>query len=46
MQAKTAAKETQFYWTIADEFLSRESVDQGSLMGFPCLRVHGDFFST
>ncbi|MDA0822333.1 MAG: hypothetical protein O3C28_07910 [Proteobacteria bacterium] len=46
MQAKTAAKETQFYWNIADDFLSRESVDQGSLMGFPCLRVNGDFFST
>ncbi|MFT4582403.1 MAG: hypothetical protein ACI915_000434 [Gammaproteobacteria bacterium] len=44
MPDKTAAKETQFYWAIAKDFLSRESVDRGSLMGFPCLRVRGDFF--
>ncbi|MFT4564979.1 MAG: hypothetical protein ACI9BW_004749 [Gammaproteobacteria bacterium] len=46
MQSRKAAQETQFYWNIADDFLIRESVDEGSLMGFPCLRVHGEFFST
>ncbi len=35
-----------FFWALADELLGRDGVDEGTLMGFPCLRVGGDFFAT
>ena len=38
--------ETTYYWGIAADFLRLNDVDRGTLMGFPCLRVNGDFFST
>lgn len=37
---------TKFYWDLADHFLREDGVDEGTLMGFPCLRVGGEFFST
>lgn len=37
---------TKFFWKLADGFLSQASVDEGSLMGFPCLRANGEFFCT
>ena len=37
---------TDFFWDLAAEFLARDFVDEGSLMGFPCVRVNGDFFCT
>ncbi|MEZ6187458.1 MAG: hypothetical protein R3F62_20925 [Planctomycetota bacterium] len=30
------------FWTLADELLT-QGVEEGSLMGFPCLRVSGRF---
>lgn len=35
-----------FFWQLADEILERDDVDEGTLMGFPCLRVNGEFFAT
>lgn len=51
MAKKTGDKKrgpaTDFFWSLAAEQLSRgEQVDEGSLMGFPCLRVDGGFFCT
>jgi hypothetical protein len=34
------------FWSVADTFLARDDVAEGTLMGFPCLRVDGDFFAT
>lgn len=38
--------ETDFFWELAEPFLARDDVDEGTLMGFPCVRVGGDFFTT
>ncbi|MEZ5270426.1 MAG: DUF2461 family protein [Microthrixaceae bacterium] len=37
---------TEFFWDLASEFLVREGIEQGQLMGFPCLRAGGEFFAT
>lgn len=37
---------TEFFWDLASEFLGRDGIEQGQLMGFPCLRVDGEFFAT
>jgi hypothetical protein len=46
MATKQRTKEAAFFWKIADEFLENRGITEGSLMGFPCLRVKGDFFAT
>jgi len=46
MGARQGTTETAYYWGIAKVYLRRDKVDEGTLMGFPCLRVNGDFFST
>ena len=35
---------TDFFWDLAEPLLAQDSVDEGSLMGFPCIRVNRDFF--
>ena len=35
-----------FFWDVATPFLGDESVSKGTMMGFPCLRVKGDFFAS
>jgi hypothetical protein len=37
---------TDFFWDLAQNFLAQDGIDEGTLMGFPCLRVRGDFFAT
>lgn len=37
---------TQFFWDLATPMLSGGDADEGTLMGFPCLRVKGQFFAT
>jgi hypothetical protein len=37
---------TQFFWDIAVPLLADETVSKGTMMGFPCLRVNGDFFAS
>ena len=37
---------TGFFWTQAEPLLAREDVTKGTMMGFPCLRVDGDFFAS
>ena len=36
----------QLFWSFADALLGRDDVTEGTLMGFPGLRVDGDFFAT
>lgn len=40
------ADPTELFWSLADTMLERDDVDEGTLMGFPCLRVAGEFFAT
>ena len=40
-------KENQeFFWGLAEPLLKEENVVKGTMMGFPCLRVNGDFFAS
>ena len=37
---------TDFFWDLAAPLLSSAEATEGALMGFPCLRVEGEFFAT
>lgn len=37
---------TKLFWDIAEQLLLDVAVTKGKLMGFPCLRVDGNFFAT
>jgi hypothetical protein len=37
--------ETRF-WELAQPMLEHAGVTRSTMMGFPCLRLHGDFFAT
>lgn len=37
---------TALFWDVATPFLAHETVNRGTMMGFPCLRVNGDFFAS
>jgi hypothetical protein len=37
---------TDFFWGLAHPLLSSCVATEGALMGFPCLRVDGEFFAT
>ena len=37
---------TDFFWDLAAPLLSSGEATEGALMGFPCLRVEGEFFAT
>lgn len=34
------------FWELAEPLLAEESIAKSTMMGFPCLRVHGDFFAS
>jgi hypothetical protein len=36
----------QAFWDAAKPALNREGVHTGTMMGFPCLRLRGDFFAS
>ena len=35
-----------FFWELAEPLLAEESIVKGTMMGFPCLRVNGEFFAS
>lgn len=35
-----------FFWSVAEPLLSVNGVEKSTMMGFPCLRVHGAFFAS
>lgn len=37
--------ETRF-WELAQPLVDQAGVTRSTMMGFPCLRLHGDFFAT
>jgi hypothetical protein len=34
------------FWELAQPLLDQTGVTRSTMMGFPCLRLHGDFFAT
>lgn len=34
-----------YFWSHARPMLEADNVDEGTLMGFPCIRVNTDFFA-
>jgi len=42
---ETTTKE-QLFWDLADEMYTDPAVAEGTMMGFPCLRVNGQFFAS
>jgi hypothetical protein len=42
----TPTPETEFFWDIAEPFLTQHGTSIGTLMKFPCLRADGNFFAT
>lgn len=41
----TTPGETKF-WDLAEPLLARPGVERSTMMGLPCLRIHGDFFAS
>ena len=39
-------EEKNLFWHIGEDFLQEQDITKGTLMGFPCLRVNGNFFAT
>lgn len=37
---------TIFFWNLAESLLAEEGVSKGTMMGYPCLRVNGEFFAS
>jgi hypothetical protein len=46
MQRADTDTPTAFFWDLAAPLLAREGVSDGTMMGFPCLRVRGAFFAS
>ena len=42
----SAAQREQRFWRVAEPLLAQAGVTRSSLMGFPCLRLNGDFFAS
>lgn len=42
----TETDNAAFFWEVATPFLMEETVSKSTMMGFPCLRVNGDFFAS
>lgn len=36
----------QRFWTLAEPLLQQAGVTRSTMMGFPCLRLNGDFFAS
>lgn len=43
--SETTPGET-YFWLLARPLLDHAGVTRSTMMGFPCLRLHGDFFAT
>lgn len=45
MTAARTPGETKF-WAVAEPLLARHGVEESTMMGLPCLRIHGAFFAS
>ena len=46
MTAGAEGREQARFWTLAQPLLQRAGVTRATMMGFPCLRLDGDFFAS
>ena len=44
--SRKGSPDTEFFWDLVEPMLGEPGIDEGTLMGFPCVRVNGDFFGT
>ena len=44
--SRKGSPDTEFFWDLVEPMLGEPGIDEGTLMGFPCLRINGDFFGT
>lgn len=42
----TPDEKRELFWQVADPLLTRSDIKKGTMMGFPCLRVDGQFFAS
>lgn len=35
-----------FFWDVATPFLADDNITKSTMMGFPCLRIDGDYFAS
>jgi hypothetical protein len=42
----TSTPRSQLFWRLAEELYADPAVVRGTMMGFPCLRVSGEFFAS
>jgi hypothetical protein len=45
MTAAATAGEQRF-WSLAERLLATDGVERSTMMGLPCLRIHGAFFAS
>jgi hypothetical protein len=44
MNAEVSERD-ELFWALAESVLARPAVSRSTMMGFPCLRMNGDFFA-
>ena len=40
----TRTEAGEYFWELVEPLLAEDGIEEGSLMGFPCLRFNGAFF--
>lgn len=46
MDMKQTDEMTAFFWQMAAPFLNHDGVTKSTMMGYPCLRVNGNYFAS
>ena len=46
MNERERTRGERLFWKLADPLLQRAGVTKSTMMGFPCLRLNGDFFAS
>lgn len=46
MTERTRSRGEERFWDLAQPLLQQAGVTRSTMMGFPCLRLDGDFFAT
>jgi hypothetical protein len=46
MKPRGTAKSEDHFWALAEPLLQQAGVTRSTMMGFPCLRLDGDFFAS
>ncbi len=46
MTAAAATVGEERFWSLAERLLTTDGVERSTMMGLPCLRIHGAFFAS